>query len=174
MLYVSGIFALNLPCSLNTDGDWHTSALNWKNVKLLDSDKMFFKDYGIERNKTIPEHDGAFCVANHIRALLDLMEQGNFAVAQGMRRDFIDTDEYDDEIFEKVKSMKSLANWEKIDAFMRREYLLKWVNFLAVRFEKSKTDSSNLMPINDLSIDDVNAIFYPYVKKPLTFSRILH
>ena len=29
MKYISGINALNLPCSLDTCGDWHTSALQW-------------------------------------------------------------------------------------------------------------------------------------------------
>lgn len=31
MKYLSGIFALNLMCNLNTFGDWHTSAIDWKN-----------------------------------------------------------------------------------------------------------------------------------------------
>lgn len=73
MLYVTGIFALNLTCNLDTCGDWHTSALNWQKVTLVDSDTMFFRDYGIEQNRSIPEHDGKYCVANHIRALLDLL-----------------------------------------------------------------------------------------------------
>ena len=35
MEYITGQYALNLSCSLNTTGDWHTSALNWKNVYTL-------------------------------------------------------------------------------------------------------------------------------------------
>jgi hypothetical protein len=37
MLYLSGIHALNLPCSLLTCGDWHTSGINWHGFVLLES-----------------------------------------------------------------------------------------------------------------------------------------
>ena len=39
-------------------------------------------------NKHIPEHTETFNVANHIRSLFDLFEQGNFGIAQGMNKDF--------------------------------------------------------------------------------------
>ncbi len=42
MIYVSGIHALNLNCKLNTSGDWHQSALKWKDITLLDSEKSPF------------------------------------------------------------------------------------------------------------------------------------
>ncbi len=42
-----------------------------------------FDNYGIELEKHIPEHDGVYAVANMIRALLDLLEEGNFSVVQG-------------------------------------------------------------------------------------------
>jgi hypothetical protein len=120
---------LNLPCSILTCGDWHQSALRWKDITFRDTDKAFFGRYGIEYGKRIPEHEGTYAVANHIRALLDLLEMGNFSTAQGMNRDFICNDDYSGEIFERVSSMRALPNWEQIDAFMAREYYNKWVNF---------------------------------------------
>ena len=129
MLYISGQHALNLPCALKTSGDWHTSALQWKTLHLYDSEKMFFKDYGIELNKKVPEHSEKYNVANHIRALLDLLEIGNFSLAQGMNNDFICNDNYDNEIFQKVSQLQHLEHWNKIDEFMGKEYLMKWMKY---------------------------------------------
>jgi len=106
MLYLSGIHALNLPCALYTCGDWHTSGINWNSVALLESEESIFGDYGIEQNKTIPDNPGTFNVANHIRALLDLLIQGKYTVAQGMNIDFICSELYTEEIFQKVALMK--------------------------------------------------------------------
>ena len=106
MKYITGIHALNLPCNLLTCGDWHCSALRWKNITVRDTENSFFKEYGIEHGKRIPEHDGTYAVANHIRALLDLLEMGKFSVAQGMNNDFICNDDYNEEIFEKVTRLK--------------------------------------------------------------------
>lgn len=129
MLYITGIHALNISCSLETCGDWHTSALNWNSIILVDSSKMFFKDYGIELHQNIPENTGEFFVANHIRALLDLLELEKYNVAQGMNNDYICTSIYDKEIFDLVYKMNILVNWEKIDSFMEKEYLMKWINY---------------------------------------------
>lgn len=132
MLYLSGIHALNTNCQLNTTGDWHSSALKWNvvNQRLVDSEKSIFGDYGIETNKNIPfvNEKTKYNVANHIRACLDMLAEGKFAELQGMRKDFICTDEYDNEIFEKVLLLKTQPNWNAIDAFMEKEYMLKWVN----------------------------------------------
>lgn len=129
MQYVTGVHALNIPCSLLTCGDWHSSALKWQNITLMDTEKAFFKDYGIELNKRIPNHNETFAVENHIRALLDLLEIGNFSTAQGVNKDFICNDDYNIEVFEKVFLMKNLPNWEDIDRFMTKEYYQKWVDF---------------------------------------------
>ena len=133
MKYITGIHALNLSCELDTCGDWHTSALKWQNLDMRDSNDSFIGDYGIETNHTIPEHSGTYCVANHIRALLDLILDGNFALAQGMNNDFICNDKYDFEIFEKVYSMKNSPRWKEIYDFMGKEYKMKWINFFNAR-----------------------------------------
>ena len=44
MLYISYMHALNIPCKLETSGDWHWGAYKWKNFKLLESQNSIFKD----------------------------------------------------------------------------------------------------------------------------------
>ena len=88
-----------------------------------------------EKDKVIPENTGKYYVANHIRALLDLLQMGLFSVAQGMNEDFIGTDIYDQEIFDLVYSMKELNTWSEIDHFMGNEYRMKWIRYKA---EKGK------------------------------------
>ena len=129
MRYITGVHALNLPCSLDTCGDWHQSALRWQNITFMDTENSFFGDWGIEPEKHIPGQVKTYPAANHIRALLDLLQVGNFSVAQGMNNDFIGNDEYTPEIFTKVASMKSLPHWSEIDRFMGKEYYRKWLNF---------------------------------------------
>lgn len=133
MLYITGEQALNIPCNLETCGDWHTSALQWDRLNLKESTKSFFEDYGIEKDKIIPQHKKKYCVANHIRAILDLLEGGYYSVAQGMNKDFICNSKYDDEIFDKVYSMHQKDNWDEINKFMHKEYLMKWVNYVNER-----------------------------------------
>jgi hypothetical protein len=136
MKYITGIYALNLPCALETCGDWHTSALKWENVTLKDSKETLFKEWGIETGKVIPEHEGLYNVANHIRALLDLLIDGKFGTAQGMKEDFICNEKYTCEVMDKVWCMRNLFNWEQIDRFMEKEYLMTWVEYKKERINK--------------------------------------
>lgn len=137
MKYITGIHALNLPCALETCGDWHTSALKWEKLTIRDSEEMFFGDYGIEQGHHIPNRTDVYAVANHIRALLDLLEMGNFAVAQGMNEDFICNPAYDAEIMEHIYCMRVLPNWKEIDAFVGKEYRMKWIRFKSAKEEES-------------------------------------
>ena len=130
MLYVSGLYALNLSCSLDTCGDWHHGALNWKNVLFLESADLPWGNKGIEHNRLIPRHNECYNVANHIRALLDLIFLGDFASAQGMRHDFIDNEKYTLEIFKAIEVLKNHENWEIISQFMLKEYKLDWYYYL--------------------------------------------
>lgn len=129
MKYISEIFALNLPCSLETCGDWHTSGINWDNLRFKESDDSVFKDYGIEECDCVPEHPGVYKIANTLRALLDLLSEGNFGVAQGAKEDFICNDKYTSEFFNKVILLRNNKNWSDIDRFMGREYKMDWVRF---------------------------------------------
>lgn len=84
MKYITGLQALNLTCSLDTTGDWHQPCLDWSHLSLWDTDTAFYKDYGIEENSHVPEHPGEiFKVANHIRALLDMLYAKDFGNAGG-------------------------------------------------------------------------------------------
>lgn len=136
MLYITGQQALNLECSLETCGDWHTSAIQWKYLNFNESDMSFFGDYGIELDRSIPEHNKLYPVANHIRAILDLLMINNFSLAQGMKEDFICNDKYTNEIFEKVILLKNKLNWNEIDDFMGNEYKMRWVNYRKVELNE--------------------------------------
>lgn len=149
MIYVSGIHALNIPCSLETCGDWHSSALRWEDIDIRDSSKSIFGDYGIEPSHRIPHHEGTYNVANTIRALLDLIDDGNFAQAQGMNSDFICNPAYDSEVFEKVYLLSSRDNWHEISAFMGREYRTKWLRFL-----KGKENGAVSFSLSDQAASD--------------------
>lgn len=133
MKYVTGIHALNLPCYLeDTTGDWHASALRWEKITFNESEGSPLGDYGIEYHEDIPEYaENIKCHywANTIRACFDLLILGNFAVAQGMRNDYICTDRYDYEVFRVALKLKNLPNWDRIDKFLEREYMLKWIKF---------------------------------------------
>ena len=107
MKYITGIHALNLPCSLPTFGDWHRYGIQWKNPTIRDTEKSIFGDYGIEEYSKVPEHSrNILRLLTHIRALLDMLAEGQFGYAQGMRKDFICNDSLDTEVFEKVFQLK--------------------------------------------------------------------
>lgn len=134
MKYITGIYALNLPSPDGTPGDWHFSALDWKNLKVSDTKGSIFKDWGLHLAE-VPYH-GVMPVANHVRACLDLIEQGNFGTAQGMRDSFIDDNQYTPIIFDKVSQLRKSAQWDKIDHFMGHEYYLQWLNFKKMQEHK--------------------------------------
>lgn len=41
MRYITGIHALNLPCKLETSGDWHISAIQWDFPKVKEEAGLF-------------------------------------------------------------------------------------------------------------------------------------
>lgn len=127
-MYLTGIHALHVPCSLVTNGVSQISEVDWKTANFVKSSEMFFGDYGIEYNVQIPEHKDKVCVANHIRAYLDLLEMGKLDEAEGMSR-FIGNAEYNKEIFDKVYLMKVLPHWKEIEHFMDTEYRINWIRF---------------------------------------------
>lgn len=135
MQYISGMHALNIPSNINTTGDWHRECYDWRpehlDAQLRNSDDPVFKDYRIIKNKDLNFIDGdpIYNVADHIRACLDLIEEGSYGLARGMRNDYICTDEYDEEIFKEVLKLKDSDRWNEIDDFMSNEYKLKWIKW---------------------------------------------
>lgn len=131
MQYLTGLYALNLPCpSLKTCGDWHLYAIDWETPLILDSEKSVFKNFGIIDSVFAIPLKKYMPAANHIRALLDLLELGKFNLAQGMRDDFICNDTYNQLIFSKVDLLKNSKNWEEINEFMKKEYAFQWQRHL--------------------------------------------
>ena len=129
MEYISGLHALNIPCRLETSGDWHTLSLSWKTIPLWNTEKSPFGTEGIERHQSLMGKKGTFYIANHIRACLDLLLAGDFSNLQGRRRDYICTDIYDADIFAAVWKLHKTAHWTDIDRFMEKEYRMKWILF---------------------------------------------
>ena len=152
MKYITDMHALNLPCSLGTVGDWHASGIQWTNLHIQESDDSPFGDWGIEAAICpIPENpNNKLPIANHIRALLDMIEKKRFSLAQGMRMDFIGDESFNDIVFEKVLLLRNSPNWPEIDNFMEHEYLMDWVRFrrdaTGSEIEISFSDKNNASP----------------------------
>jgi hypothetical protein len=134
MRYITGIYALNLTCPLETDGDWHYSAIDWADVPFSKSEDSRFGNWGI-CEREVPEQ-GKVRVADHVRALLDCLEQGYLSDAQGMREDFINNEDYTPVIFEKVWMLRDDLNWNEIDKLMGKEYLSDWLDYKDERRER--------------------------------------
>ncbi|WP_304626409.1 hypothetical protein [uncultured Parasutterella sp.] len=68
--------------------------------------------------------------SSHIRALLDLVSEGNFGYAQGMNKDFICNNKYTEEVFSKLLLLRTSHMWEKIKGVIGKEYGVAWLRFL--------------------------------------------
>ena len=124
MKYISDVYALNIPCSLNTCGDWHYDVLDLlPDYKMKDSQDSIFGEWGIE------EHDGKK-VANHIRAILDMLSDNKTGYLKGFYDDFISTEEYDNILMEKVYELRNFSNWNNINDLMKKELRVKWIKYL--------------------------------------------
>ncbi len=148
MKYVTGIYALNLKSPDGTPGDWHYGAIDWSNIQLCETEDSPFGTWGLYETE-IPCHE-QMLVANHVRACLDLIAQGFFSSAGGMREYFISDDSFNDLIFEKVWQLRGQDNWEEINDFMGKEYLCDWLDFkeTMVQTERQKAIDSFLHFIN--------------------------
>lgn len=133
MKYISGMYALNLKCSLDTCGDWHQSGMDWKALKFRETEGSLFGEYGIEPCSYVPEHDGSYMTADTLRGLLDILEENRLTNAQGMKEDFICNGIYTQEFFEKVLMLQHLEHWNDIDRLMKREYMQEWLDFKSER-----------------------------------------
>ena len=149
MKYISGIHALNLNCELETTGDWHQSALDWTNIQMKESNGSVFGNWGIEQNKAIPNSSRRYAVANHIRAILDMLEDSDFSNARGFRHDYICNEMYNETVFQLVSKLRESENWHAIAKFMEREYMMQWVRWMEKNHMYTYTD-------NDESVAHVN------------------
>lgn len=131
MEYVTGMHALNLGDRTQTPGDWHFSALDWNHPMMLDSDASPFGIYGISLGE-IPGR-GILPVASHVRACLDLIKQGLYGSAQGMRENFIANSVFDRQIMDKIWKLHDRIDWSDMDRFMGHEYLCDWLDYKQAR-----------------------------------------
>lgn len=129
MEYITGYAALNAPVAQDTPGDWHMSAVNWSSPLRLDDDESPFGDWGILDAKLPQLGLGQVRIASNVRACLDLIEQGYFETAGGMREYFISNERYTPVIFEMLVQLEHRSDWEDIDSFLCREYGMDWIRF---------------------------------------------
>lgn len=134
MRYVTGMHALNLGDRSYTPGDWHFSAMDWSRPMLLDTDTSPFGAYDIGKQE-VPGM-GVVPVAGHVRACLDLIEQGLYGSAQGMRDNFLDNPLTDKPDMDHILMLRGRKDWPGIDRFMGREYLGAWLDYKAMHPQK--------------------------------------
>lgn len=121
MKYITGVAALNMPCSLKTGGDWHRDSVDWSNPDTADTDTSVFGMWGIENGH-----------ANHLRALADLLADGKFALAQGAEVT-IDNQSYHEEFFHHVCMLCSSHLWDAVYNFMYKEFGGEWAIWMHTR-----------------------------------------
>ena len=134
MKYITGMFALNIPCSLGTTGDWHRTSLPWERVEIRESDDSVLKEEGIEKDVFVEELGRNCNVANHIRACVDMLDEGRYSLASGMRYDFFDDDmSFNPVLFDyvyRLKAVKTPREWKAICQVLEKDYMLRWLRFL--------------------------------------------
>lgn len=128
MKYVTGLWAVNLP-EPDTTSDWHGAAYDWDNPPLHDSTQSIFGDWGIEtRTYTIGGKHRQWPVASHVRACLDMLEQGHVGDAQGMREHYIGNEKYTPTLLAKAQALRSTKHWEAANRLLGEEYGLLWID----------------------------------------------
>lgn len=114
MKYITGIHALNIPCNLNTSGDWHRGTLDWGNPWIRESEDSIYRSWGIY------EDDGRM-VADHLRAVLDMLEcQKDLVLLHSFHSDYISNYEYDEILNEQLSKLKTLAHWREMEELVKR------------------------------------------------------
>ena len=127
MKYITGLAALNLPSLHAATGDWHGYDNHASTQLVLDTDDSPFGEWGVERR---PVNGRMSYVATHPRAALDLIEQGLYSDAQGMREYYINDESLTEEIFALVMKLRDRDDWSAISRLMGREYLCTWLDWL--------------------------------------------
>ncbi len=66
-------------------------------------------------------------------ALLDMLAEGDFWQAEGMKEDFISNGSYTSLVFDKVWQLKASDLWDQIDQFMGKEYMMEWIQYKNIK-----------------------------------------
>lgn len=136
MKYITGIESLNLSCKLNTCGDWHNTLVNWNNLHFRESNDSIFGNWGIEVGREV--NGKVINVANHLRAILDLMVDGHTNYLKFFYKDFIGTDKYNKDLFDKVIMLKNRENWTEINKLMQHEFMSDWDEYVGNSYKKEE------------------------------------
>ncbi len=134
MLYLTGLNALTIPCSLGTTGECHTSSVDWNYPDIRESEDSPLGEEGIETDVFVPSLGKNYPVANHLRSTADLLESGKYTYLQGMRENWLDGDlTLSRPLFDMVyrlKEVKTEGEWERISKAMERDWMLHWLRYL--------------------------------------------
>lgn len=133
MQYITGLHALQCPCTLGTPGDTHHTSVDWTYPTLADTSTAFYKDYGVETDKEVARLSGNRNVANHIRAALDLLAQGKVNDLSGLKREILANDQLTPELFNKVIELHTENVWNRVSWFIGCEYGIEWLDFLKLK-----------------------------------------
>ena len=173
MKYISNEYALNIPCSLKTSGDWHYNSYPVEKAKLFDSNESYFGDFGIEEHVI---NNKTYFVANHLRAILDLMFCKKFDFLKGFKDDFIVVDDYNSMFFDKVYELRNLDMWDEVNFLMKEEFMIEWLDYIdqkegnnSLQVNMKETYTTNM---TDTSVAGINKLFVAKIIAGLQNSSI--
>lgn len=132
MKYITGTTAFCIPCDLNSPCKWNATKKDFENITLAESDDSVLKDYGIETDKIIPYHpdEELYNVANHVRAYLDLLLNGDYETLASIEC----SPDVRFEMFKQVRRLLARNDiptvaYIGIDNFMQETYGSLWRSF---------------------------------------------
>lgn len=175
MLYISGLPAFAVTCELESCGLWNIPKsyfLDEEIFKMRDSEKSPFGNWGIEKNKLVPYRE--FCtydVANHVRAYVDLLYEGQFEVCKDLFFEAINNAKCRLDIFTLVNGkLRGLPEYPAIFAFMDNEFGNAWHSYLqsvkavSDKLEQVEKDKQDLARLQAQYTGAPNKMSIPLIK----------
>lgn len=157
MMYISGMPAFGVPCEGDSIGKWNLRKedfLNEEIFKLRDSEVSPLGDWGIEENKLVPYRE--FCtysIANHTRAYVDMLVDGQFEQLSGLFYECINSIECRKDIFMLVYGkLRNLPTFDAIDMFMAGEFGNAWNSYIDSINSASETIANTMKENEDLEM----------------------
>jgi hypothetical protein len=145
MKYISGIETLNLHYpNQKTPGDWHGPSVDFMNPKWYDTSDSIFNDFDLEL-RVFPNINFKVYVANHVRACLDSICDGQYSVISGMKTTLID-DDYSNNLFlNKYLELINTKCFNESFKYVLREYKMDFINLL----NEKGIDWKSIMNVNN-------------------------
>lgn len=130
MKYISTIQALNLHYEDQiTPGDWHAPSTDFINIDWFDTNNSPFDDFDIKLRK-YPTIEQDIPVAGHVRACLDAIVDGKYALISDMKEHFIGNDELNSLFLRKLLLIKNTTQFNECFNKILKTYRLDWINVL--------------------------------------------